>query len=239
MWEFQSERCLHYPPPLHRRSTFLPGCPPPPTGCPLYIHPRVQCSPRPLVVGTFKDQLVKEGRLKEAVQDISKRLRELKGKLYYRCIQKDTAGQPCCLINNMALEAPHQYSSGSRTSRMEGGYYCTYLFTWRAVEESVAFTRNKSTEHGGEDLCVVVCDRLRLLTGAVLMDEQQGGYRVHRPILGTEAGFRFRRKTVFHLCYCNRRHAVDVWCVKDSVVCFTGLHDVVWHITLTAADLVN
>ena len=57
---------------------------------------------RIFVVGTFKDQLVEEGRLKEAVQDISRRLRELKGKPYYRCIQKDTAGQPCYLINNMA-----------------------------------------------------------------------------------------------------------------------------------------
>ena len=57
---------------------------------------------RIFVVGTFKDQLVEEGRLKEAVQDISKRLRELKRKPYYCCIQKDTAGQPCYLINNMA-----------------------------------------------------------------------------------------------------------------------------------------
>ena len=57
---------------------------------------------RIFVVGTFKDQLVEEGRLKEAVQDISKRLRELEGKPYYRCIQKDTEGQPCYLINNMA-----------------------------------------------------------------------------------------------------------------------------------------
>ena len=57
---------------------------------------------RIFVVGTFKDQLVEEVRLKEAVQDISKRLRELKGKPYYRYIQKDTAGQPCYLINNMA-----------------------------------------------------------------------------------------------------------------------------------------
>ena len=48
------------------------------------------------------------------------------------------------------------------TSKMEGGYYRTNL-----------------------------CDRLRLLTGAVLMDEQQGGYRVRRPNLGTEASFRF------------------------------------------------
>ena len=57
---------------------------------------------RIFVVGTFKDQLVEEGRLKEAVQDVSKRLRQLKRKPYYRCIQKNTAGQPCYLINNMA-----------------------------------------------------------------------------------------------------------------------------------------
>ena len=42
----------------------------------------------------------------------------------------------------------------------------------------------------------VVCDRLRLLTGAVLMDEQQGGYRVRRSNLGTEASFRFGRESV-------------------------------------------
>ena len=54
----------------------------------------------------------------------------------------------------------------------------------------MAFTRNKSTEHGGEDLCEVFCDRLRLLAGAVLIDEQQGGYRVRKPNLGTEASFR-------------------------------------------------
>ena len=57
----------------------------------------------------------------------------------------------------------------------------------------MAFTRNTYTEHGGADLCEVVCDRLRLLTGAVLMDEQQAGYRVRSPNLGTEASFRFRR----------------------------------------------
>ena len=57
---------------------------------------------RIFVVGTFKDQLVEEGRLKEAVKDISKHLRELEGKPYYHCIQKDTEGQPCYLINNMA-----------------------------------------------------------------------------------------------------------------------------------------
>ena len=53
------------------------------------------------VVGTFKDQLVEEGRLKEVAQDISKRLRELEGKPYYHCIQKDSTGQPFYLINSL------------------------------------------------------------------------------------------------------------------------------------------
>ena len=56
---------------------------------------------RIFVVGTFKDQLVEEGRHKEAAQDISKRLKELEGKPYYCCIQKDSTGQPFYLINNM------------------------------------------------------------------------------------------------------------------------------------------
>ena len=56
---------------------------------------------RIFVVGTFKDQLVEEGRHKEAVQDISKRLGELEGKPYYHCIKKDTAGQPFHLIDNL------------------------------------------------------------------------------------------------------------------------------------------
>ena len=57
---------------------------------------------RIFVVGTFKDQLVKEGRDKEAAQDISKRMRELEGKPYYHCMKKDADGQSFYLINNMA-----------------------------------------------------------------------------------------------------------------------------------------
>ena len=59
---------------------------------------------RIFVVGTFKDQLVEEGRLNEAVQDISRCLKELEGKPCYHCIQKDTVGQPCYLIDNMAVK---------------------------------------------------------------------------------------------------------------------------------------
>ena len=54
------------------------------------------------VVGTFRDQLVEEGRLREAVRDISKHLEELEGKPYYDRIQRDSEGQPFHLINNMA-----------------------------------------------------------------------------------------------------------------------------------------
>ena len=59
---------------------------------------------RIFIVGTFKDQLIVEGRDKEAVQDISKRLSELEGKPYYRYIKKDAAGQPFYLINNLSSE---------------------------------------------------------------------------------------------------------------------------------------
>ena len=62
---------------------------------------------RIFVVGTFKDQLVEKGRLKEATQDVSKRLTELKEKPYYHCIKKDPTGKPFYLINNMATEEEH------------------------------------------------------------------------------------------------------------------------------------
>ena len=76
------------------------------------------------VVGTFKDQLVEEVRLKEAVHDISKRLRELEGKPYYHYTQKNTAGQPCYLISNMAVKendradvnSLHEHLSSARSS---------------------------------------------------------------------------------------------------------------------------
>ena len=70
------------------------------------FHQKESCMPRfcIFVVGTFRDQLVKEGRLEEAVQDISKHLEELEGKPYHDCIQKDSKGQLFYLINNMADE---------------------------------------------------------------------------------------------------------------------------------------
>ena len=63
------------------------------------------CSPqlRIFVVGTFRDELVEEGRVEEAVQDISKRLGELDGKPYYRCIQRDSKGRSFYLIDNTVM----------------------------------------------------------------------------------------------------------------------------------------
>ena len=58
---------------------------------------------RIFVVGTFKDQLIEEGRLKEATQDISKRLTTLECKPYYPCIVLNK-GQPFYLINNTTVK---------------------------------------------------------------------------------------------------------------------------------------
>ena len=56
---------------------------------------------RIFVVGTFKDQLDEEGRLKEAVQHMSERLEQLDGKPYYHYIQRDSKGQPFYLIDSI------------------------------------------------------------------------------------------------------------------------------------------
>ena len=58
---------------------------------------------RIFVVGTFKDQLVEEGRLKKATQDISKHLTALEHKPYYPCIVLNK-GQPFYLIDNTTVK---------------------------------------------------------------------------------------------------------------------------------------
>ena len=57
------------------------------------------------VVGTRKDQLIKEGRLDEATQDITTFLEELDGKPYHHPIEWDSStGKPFFLIDTMADE---------------------------------------------------------------------------------------------------------------------------------------
>ena len=58
---------------------------------------------RIFVVGTRKDQLIKEGRLDEATQDITTFLEELDGKPYYHSIEWDSStGKPFFLIDTIA-----------------------------------------------------------------------------------------------------------------------------------------
>ena len=53
------------------------------------------------IVGTFKDWLVEEDRLKKTVRGISEHLRELKGKPYYYCIKEYREEQPFYLVNSI------------------------------------------------------------------------------------------------------------------------------------------
>ena len=57
---------------------------------------------RIFVVGTHKDELIKQGRLDEATKDVRTFLGTLKGKPYYNSIQWDSKGQQFFLINAMA-----------------------------------------------------------------------------------------------------------------------------------------
>ena len=57
---------------------------------------------RIFVVGTHKDELIKQGRLDEATKDIKTFLGTLKGKPYYKFIQWDSKGRQFFLINAMA-----------------------------------------------------------------------------------------------------------------------------------------
>ena len=57
---------------------------------------------RIFVVGTHKDELIKQGRLDEATKDIKSFFGTLKGKPYYNSIQWDSKGQQFFLINAIA-----------------------------------------------------------------------------------------------------------------------------------------
>ena len=56
---------------------------------------------RILLVGTFKDLLIREGRLQEAIEELNRRIISLEKKPYYKHIARDSNGRPFFLINNM------------------------------------------------------------------------------------------------------------------------------------------
>ena len=55
---------------------------------------------RIVLVGTFRDRLLREGRLKEAIEAIKQHVKLLEKKPYYKHIARDSTGQPFFLINN-------------------------------------------------------------------------------------------------------------------------------------------
>ena len=55
---------------------------------------------RILLVGTFKDRLIREGKLQEAIEDLNKRIKSLEKKPYYKHIARDSKGRQFFLINN-------------------------------------------------------------------------------------------------------------------------------------------
>ena len=55
---------------------------------------------RILLVGTFKDRLIRKGRLQEAIEELNKRIKSLEKKPYYKHIARDSKGRPFFLINN-------------------------------------------------------------------------------------------------------------------------------------------
>ena len=55
---------------------------------------------RIVLVGTFRDRLLKEGRLAEAIKAIKQHVKLLENKPYYKHIARDSTGQPFFLINN-------------------------------------------------------------------------------------------------------------------------------------------
>ena len=55
---------------------------------------------RILLVGTFKDRLIRERRLQEAIEAIKQHIKSLEKKPYYKHIARDSTGQPFFLINN-------------------------------------------------------------------------------------------------------------------------------------------
>ena len=61
---------------------------------------------RILLIGTFKDRLIREGRLQEAIEELNKRIKSLEKKPYYKHIARDSNDRPFFLINNrMYLDA--------------------------------------------------------------------------------------------------------------------------------------
>ena len=99
---------------------------------------------RIFVVGTFKDQLIKEGKHEEAAQNISEHLSELEGKPYYHCIKKDPTGQPFYLLNSTTDEEGAYVNSLRRSlSSTQASFKLAVPLRWYACKQYTHNTAQK------------------------------------------------------------------------------------------------
>ena len=75
---------------------------------------------RIFVVGTFKDQLVEEGRRESVVRDICRLLRGLKGKPYYQSFKWD-GSQPFYLINGISVAGEEKVCINNLRKHLSSG----------------------------------------------------------------------------------------------------------------------
>ena len=98
---------------------------------------------RIFVVGTHKDELIKQGRLDEATKDIKTFLGTLKGKPYYNSIQWGSKGRKFFLINTMADNEGAYVNDLRERLSSEGYLKLDVPVMWFICQEVTRSTPNK------------------------------------------------------------------------------------------------
>ena len=98
---------------------------------------------RIFVVGTHKDELIKQGRLDEATKDIKSFLGTLKGKPYYKFIQWDSKGRQFFLINAVAGNEGAYVNDLRERLSSEGYLKLDVPVMWFICQEVTRSTPNK------------------------------------------------------------------------------------------------
>ena len=98
---------------------------------------------RIFVVGTHKDELIKQGRLDEATKDIKTFLGTLKGNPYYKFIQWDSKGRQFFLIDAMAGNAGAYVNELRERLSSEGYLKLDVPVMWFICQEVTRNTPNK------------------------------------------------------------------------------------------------
>ena len=95
------------------------------------------------VVGTHKDELINQGRLAKATEEIRAFLGTLKGKPYYNSIQWDSKGQQFFLINAMAVNDRDYVNDLRERISSEGSLKLDVPVMWFLCQEVTRCTPKK------------------------------------------------------------------------------------------------